>query len=88
MPSERKICETCAKDFLVLEKEQAFYARKSLPHPTECHKCRQDKRLSLRNERNLCQRTCDKCKAIMISPYRQDSPYIVYCQKCFWEYVG
>lgn len=88
MASERKKCEDCKKEFLILDQEQVFYFKKNLPKPVQCPKCRQDIRLALRNERNLFKRTCDKCQASMISPYRPDSPNVVYCQKCFWEYVG
>ncbi|MBI4975196.1 zinc-ribbon domain containing protein [Candidatus Peregrinibacteria bacterium] len=88
MPSEKQTCQTCKKDFLILEEEKAFYKRKNLPSPTDCSKCRQDTRLALRNERNLYKRKCDKCGQDMISPYSADSPYVVYCQKCFWEYTG
>lgn len=88
MPSERKTCTTCAKDFLVLEQEQVFLKKKELPMPVECPKCRQDKRLALRNERNLYKRPCNKCGQGMISPYAPESPYTVYCQKCYYEYIG
>lgn len=88
MPSEQKKCINCGRDFIVLDKEQAFYQRKSLPWPSECPKCRQDARLALRNERNLYRRNCNKCNEPMISPYKPDSPYTIYCQKCFWDYVA
>ena len=88
MPSEQKICENCKKVFLVVEKEIEFLKHKDIPLPSECFKCRQDKRLAMRNERNLYKRKCNKCNQEMISTYAPDSPYIIYCQKCFWEYVG
>ncbi len=88
MPNQTHNCRHCQKDFLVLEKEQVFYNKKEIPWPTECPKCRQDVRLSLRNERNLYRRPCDHCQELMISPYRPDSPYTIYCQKCFYDYVA
>lgn len=88
MASERRTCQICGKDFLIIDAEQAFYVRKELPFPAECPKCRQDKRLAMRNERNLYKRTCSKCGKDIISVYAADSPYTVYCQPCFWEYVG
>ena len=88
MPSVQKICENCKKTFLVLEKEIEFLEKKGIPSPCECAKCRQDKRLSMRNERNLYKRKCGKCGMEMVSTYAPESPYIVYCQKCFWEYIG
>lgn len=88
MSTERNTCQSCSKDFLILDQEKAFYKKKNLPIPTDCPKCRQDKRLALRNERNLYKRKCDKCNQDMIAAYAPDSPYKVYCQNCFWEYVG
>lgn len=88
MASLRQTCANCNKDFLIVDPEQEFYKKKELPLPTECPKCRQDKRLAMRNERNLYKRTCSKCGKDMISTYSAESPYVVYCQTCFWEYVG
>lgn len=88
MASTRLTCRACTKDFLVIDAEQAFYDKKGLPMPVDCPKCRQDKRLSMRNERNLYKAKCAKCDGNIISSYGPDSPYVIYCQKCFWEYVG
>ncbi|MFH1284324.1 MAG: zinc-ribbon domain containing protein [Candidatus Peregrinibacteria bacterium] len=88
MQSEKQRCSACNKDFLILPQERKFYEKKDLPDPTQCPACRQDARLAMRNERKLYKRTCDKCHESIISPYSSDSPYKVYCQKCFWEYVG
>lgn len=88
MSSEKSVCKKCGKDFLILVEEQEFLKKKKLPMPVECPKCRQDKRLSMRNERTLYKRKCDKCSKMMISPYRPESEFVVYCQECFWEYVG
>lgn len=81
-------CGDCGKDFKVIEQEAVFYKRKGLPNPEMCPSCRRKRRLSLRNERNLFKRKCDKCGEGIVSTYREDSPYKVYCQKCFWEYLG
>lgn len=88
MPSQQKECELCHKPFLILEKEREFLQKKNLPLPVQCFKCRQDQRLALRNERNLYRRKCAKCQQDMVSTYAPESPYIIYCQKCFWEYIG
>lgn len=81
-------CQRCFKDFLIIDQEQRFYLKKNLLHPTECPDCRQKARLSLRNERCLYKRTCDRCKEMIISTYAVDSDYVVYCQKCFWEHLS
>lgn len=81
-------CKACGKDFLIIEQEQKFYKKKDLPLPDNCPDCRQKRRLSLRNERKLYKRKCDKCQKEMISTYAPDSKYIVYCQECFWKHLG
>jgi len=86
--SNKLSCGECQKDFLVIPQEQAFYKKKELPMPEKCPKCRQKRRLSLRNERNLFKRDCDKCKKEVISTYRPESEYIIYCQECYWKHLG
>lgn len=85
---EVRICESCQKQFLVIPQEQEFYLKKDLPWPANCPECRQKRRLSLRNERKLYKRKCDKCQKDIISTYAPDSKYIVYCQECFWKNIG
>lgn len=86
--SEIKKCAKCTKEFLITTQEQAFYDKKSLPQPKNCPKCRRDRRRSLRNARKLYKRPCDKCKTELVSTYFPDSPYVVYCEKCYWESLG
>lgn len=86
--SEKAICKQCSKEFLIIPQEHQFYKRKKLPTPENCPECRRKRRLSLRNERVLYKRKCDKCKKDIISTYSADSKYIVYCQECYWDYLG
>lgn len=86
--SEKVSCKECSKDFLIIPEEKAFYQRKKLPDPELCPSCRQKRRLSLRNERVLHKRACDKCEKSVISTYKAESPYKIYCQECFWAYLG
>ena len=86
--SIKKTCKCCEKDFKIIEPESAFYKKKKLPDPENCPDCRRKRRLSLRNERKLFKRKCDKCEKETISTYRADSPYTIYCQECYWEYLG
>lgn len=86
--SEKATCKACKKEFLIIQPEKIFYTKKGLPNPELCPDCRRQRRLSLRNERKLFKRKCDNCKKDVISTYRADSPYKVYCQECFWKYLG
>jgi len=85
---DQKNCSACGTAYLVIPQEKQFYEKKGLPLPTLCPECRQKARLALRNERKLYKRACDKCQKEIISTYKPDTPYKVYCQECFWEEVG
>jgi hypothetical protein len=52
-----------------------------IPTPTLCPDCRQQRRLSFRNERKLYKRTCDATGKQIISIYSEDKPYKVYDPK-------
>ncbi|MFA5855519.1 MAG: hypothetical protein WC846_04580 [Candidatus Gracilibacteria bacterium] len=79
-----KTCAASGKPFVITDEDQAFYAKIGVPMPTLCPEERMRRRLAFRNERNLYHRKCDLCKKEVISMYDTDSPYIVYCQNCFW----
>lgn len=86
--SNKSVCKECEKDFLIIPAEQTFYKKKGLSWPENCADCRRRTRLSLRNERILYKRKCDKCKKNTVSTYSENSEYTIYCQECFWEYLG
>jgi Zn ribbon nucleic-acid-binding protein len=50
-----------------------------------CPECRQQRRLSFRNERNLYKRDCDATGKSIISIYSPDKPYKVYNQDFWWS---
>lgn len=77
----------CRKEFVVIPQEITFYAQKKLPLPDHCPACRHKQRMALRAERQLYKRTCDKCKQSIVAVYPPDAPYLVYCNKCFWENI-
>lgn len=89
MPEATTItCATCTKPFLILAQEKEFYDKKALPSPTHCSSCRREKRLSLKNGREFHKRTCDKCQKQIITTYRPDEKFQVFCQECFWSNIG
>lgn len=90
---ENKTCGQCQADFVVADDDLAFYDKVSpeigdkkynLPSPTLCPDCRFRRRLSMRNERRLYQRQCDKSGEPIITIYDQDSPFKVYSQNAWW----
>lgn len=89
-----KTCKQCQNNFTVTEEDKQFLRRVSpefdgkkylIPEPKLCPDCRQQRRLTWRNERNLYQRTCDLCQKKMLSIYRKDNPFPVYCLDCWWS---
>ena len=91
---EMKACKHCWTSFTITDKDVEFYNKISpifawkkypIPTPTLCQDCRQQRRLSFRNERKLYKRTCDASGKQIISMYSPDKPYKIYDQKIRWS---
>jgi len=89
-----KTCQKCQKEFEVAPEDLKFLQKVSpefnskkylVPEPKLCPDCRQQRRLSWRNERKLYKRTCDLCHKESLSIYRKDNPFPVYCLECWWS---
>ncbi len=87
---QTKNCRHCNKSFDITDRDIEFYDKISpkinwqkfqIPTPTLCPDCRQQRRLSFRNERKLYRRKCDATGKDIISIYSPDKPYKVYDQK-------
>jgi len=87
-------CKQCKSNFDFTKEDEQFLQKVSpefdgkkyqIPQPKLCPDCRQQRRLSWRNERNLYPRTCDLCKKKTLSIYREDNPFPVYCIDCWWS---
>lgn len=84
MQSENKKCQNCKKDFIIESEDFGFYEKIKVPAPTWCRECRQTRRMSFRNERNLYKRKCDKTGKDIISIFSLNSPHKVY-DRAYWE---
>ncbi len=91
---EEKKCRQCSTPFPITDKDMEFYSKVSpsfggkkyfLPPPTLCPDCRQQRRLSFRNERKLYKRKCDATGKDIVSIYSPDKPYTVYHQDYWWS---
>lgn len=89
----QSICAHCSapfeispEDLSLLEKLSPSFngTHESIPPPTLCPDCRQQRRLLWRNERSLYRRTCDACKKSLIAIYPAGAPFPVYCTECWW----
>ena len=79
-------CETCNKNFRLIEQELKFYKRQNIPAPHVCPDCRHEARHRLRNPRILNENKCGKCSAPITTTYRKQLPNI-YCEKCYLEEI-
>ncbi len=91
---ETKSCAQCGASFNVMERDREFYDQISpsfgsqkyiIPNPTFCPDCRQQRRMSFRNERSLYTRKCDSTGESIISIYSPDKHYTVYNQNTWWS---
>ncbi|EKE27949.1 MAG: hypothetical protein ACD_3C00123G0015 [uncultured bacterium (gcode 4)] len=91
---ETKTCKLCSVSFDITDKDLEFYnkvspvfnsEKYSIPAPTLCPDCRQQRRLSFRNERKLYHRKCDLTWKQIISVYSPDKPFKVYEQAEWWS---
>jgi len=90
---ETKGCKKCWVSFDITDKDLEFYdkispifawQKYSIPTPTFCPDCRQQRRLTWRNEMKLYRRNCDFSNKPIISVYSQDSINTVY-DKEIWR---
>lgn len=81
----KQICKTCVKEFVIRDEDLVFYEQMKTVPPLYCPECRMARRLLFRNERVLYKRPCNLCKKDMVTLYSPESPYKVYCSKCWWS---
>ena len=87
-------CAQCQTDFEITQGDLDYYDRVSpvfagkkeqLPPPDLCPPCREQQRMSFRNEWSFYQRDCDLTGKRMLSIYSPDKPYKVYEQSVWWS---
>ena len=69
--------------FRIMGRELAFYQKMKLPLPDLSFQSRYKKLLGRYNPRKLHARNCQKCREDLKTTFKPDSPYIVFCEKCF-----
>lgn len=80
-----KTCEFCDQLFIVDDEDLEFYKKIDVPAPTFCPDCRQQRRLTYRNERKFYKRKCDFSGKEIVSVYSPDKKCKVYSQEAFWS---
>ncbi len=84
MKSETKQCQNCKTDFTIELEDFNFYKKIDVPPPTFCPECRQQRRMTWRNDFNFFPRKCDLCGEKMLSLYSEDKSFKILCPKCWW----
>ena len=82
--SETKACKNCKKDFIIESEDFVFYEKMGSPAPDYCPQCREQRRLSFRNERTLYNRKCSESGKSIVSIYPEDTLFPVYDQHVWW----
>lgn len=83
MNPETRNCQNCKTDFVIEPEDFQFYEKIKVPAPTFCPECRLVRRMATRNVRSLFWHTCAKCNQRMLSCYRPESGYTVWCLSCY-----
>jgi hypothetical protein len=83
MADTTKTCQECSAAFAVSDLDREFYEKMTVPEPTLCPDCRQQRRLAVRNERCIYPDDCDLCGKKMVSLYSPDKEFSVYCYDCW-----
>lgn len=78
-------CTQCKKEFEITDGHREFYQKMNVPEPSFCPDCRQQRRLSFRNERTFYRDTCSKCHKAIVSQFSPAAGLIVYCDSCYWS---
>jgi hypothetical protein len=76
-------CDTCGKNYRIIQKELEFLREKRFPLPRSCFFCRHKRRMGERNPRTLWRRKCGKCNAPITTTYAPGRPEKVYCEGCY-----
>ncbi|MBI5754175.1 zinc-ribbon domain containing protein [Candidatus Peregrinibacteria bacterium] len=71
-------CKQCKQNFEITDADNEFYQTLKIPAPTLCPACRQQRRLTWRNERTLYKRKCDATGKDIVSVFSPDKPFTVY----------
>lgn len=78
MIQETRQCQNCKQSFTVEPEDVVFYEKMNVPPPTWCPQCRQQRRMTWRNEQALFSRTCDKTKKPVVSIYPPGTRFPVW----------
>ncbi len=79
---QKRICKTCTKEFLIIRQEAEFLKAHDLPLPTECPKCRKEKREKWVSVPYYKEYKCFNCGEPVLVWLKQTDNRPVYCHSC------
>lgn len=79
-----KNCKQCTKQFEIRPQDLEFYKKFDAPEPNLCPPCREQRRLSFRNETSLWKNKCGLCDKDIVTSYAPDTLFPKYCSDCFY----
>ncbi|MCL2513844.1 MAG: zinc-ribbon domain containing protein [Oscillospiraceae bacterium] len=78
------ICKDCGGEFIFTSGEQEFYAEKGFVNePQRCKVCRDNRKSSLRGEREMFVTVCSQCGGEAKVPFKPREDREVLCSECF-----
>ncbi len=91
---QKKICKSCSWDYEITSWDKDFFEKISpifnwkkymIPYWEFCPKCKEQRKMSFRNERNLYKRKCSATGEDIISVFSPDKTYPVYSIDMWWS---
>ncbi|MFA6917584.1 MAG: zinc-ribbon domain containing protein [Candidatus Gracilibacteria bacterium] len=76
-------CDSCGKNYKLINPEFDFYKKSQVPIPRECPSCRHAKRISFKNPHHLWTEKCAKCQTEISTTYPPQRKQKIYCEKCY-----
>ncbi len=87
MNPEKRICQSCKKEFVIEPEDFQFYDKIKVPPPTWCPDCRYRRRLSWRNTWHLFKKKDARTGKEIFSIFPEESPVKIYDRE-FWTSDG
>ena len=77
-------CKECGSEFVFTAGEQEFYSAKGFVNdPQRCKSCRDARKNSARQQREMYTATCASCGAEAKVPFKPHEDRPVFCSECF-----
>ncbi|MFC1810526.1 hypothetical protein ACFLZH_03435 [Patescibacteria group bacterium] len=76
-------CRQCQSSFEIRQQDREFYKKFDAPDPKLCPPCREQRRLSFRNETSLYKDKCGGCGKGVVTSYSPEMKFKSMCSDCF-----